>query len=183
MRRRRAQISLHPCLRALDGDQILGGATCREPAPGLSVPLEFANPRESISSLCLLNSLRPGNMSTGDFTKAGDKQVKENTLLLISLQEPSVNSNWHQEGTRGWAVCGGHHACCRHTREASWCRMLPKARQVPQSQCENPELPTPCPVLTPGLPLSITLMQRGQSPRVDAQGSTREPSPGGSPGV
>lgn len=181
MRRRCARISLHPCLRALDGDQILRGAACREPAPGLSVLLEFANPKEYISSLCLLNSLRPGNTSTGDFTKAGDKQVKEDTLLLISLQESSLNSNWHQEGTRGWAVCGGHQACCRYTHEASWRRMLPKAHQVAQSQPENPELPTPCPDLTPGI--SITLMQLGWSPRMDALGSTREPSLAGSPGI
>ena len=59
--------------------------------------------------------------------------------------------------------------------------MLPKARQVIQSQCENPELPTPCPDLTPEI--SITLMQLGWSPRKDALGSTWEPSLGGSPGA
>ena len=74
------------------------------------------------------------------------------------------------------------HVAGTHVK-ASWRRVLPKARQVPQSQCENPELPTPCPVLTPGFPLSITLMQLGRSPRMDALGSTREPSAGGSPGV
>ena len=59
--------------------------------------------------------------------------------------------------------------------------MLPKARQIAQSQRENPELPTPCPDLTPEI--SVTLMQLGWSPRMDALGNTREPSLGGSPGA
>lgn len=39
-----------------------------------------------------------------DFTKAGDKRVKENTLLFASLQEPFLTSYQRHEVTQGWVA-------------------------------------------------------------------------------
>lgn len=109
MRRCCAGIGLHPCLRALNGDQILGGAahTGSQSRPAFLPPSTLRTPKNlspKDNSLCLGNV--PTQISPTPVTSTSRK-----THSCALVPKSPLNSNHHRERTHGGAQRREHATC------------------------------------------------------------------------